>query len=98
MTATVFIGDELSATGWRLAGVEVATPEPTETARVFAEARRRADLVILAADYAAMIPAAELDAALVAERPIVSVVADILGRTPPPDLAGRLRSTLGIES
>jgi vacuolar-type H+-ATPase subunit F/Vma7 len=98
MSATVFIGDELSAAGWRLAGVEVVTPPPTGVAAAFAEARRHADLVIVTAEYAAAIPTATLDAAIAAERPIVSIVADVLGRTQPPDLAGRLRSTLGIES
>lgn len=97
MTRTVFIGDELTATGYRLAGVEVATPDAATIGAVFAEARRRADLVIVTSEFARLIAAADLDAAVVAEKPVVAVVSDILGRTPPPDLAGRLRSTLGIE-
>ncbi len=98
MATTVFIGDELTATGYRLAGAEVATPPPAETAAVFARARAEARLVIVTAEYARMIPADDLDAAIVAETPIVAVVPDILGRTAPPDPARRLRRTLGIET
>lgn len=98
MAATVFIGDELTATGYRLAGAEVSTPEPGQTATAFARARATAGLVIITAEFARMIPPAELDAAIVAETPIVTVVPDILGRTAPPDPARRLRNTLGIET
>lgn len=98
MAGTVFIGDELSATGWRIAGVDVATPSPAEVGGIFAEARRRADLVVVTAALARSIAPADLEAAILAETPIVAVIDDILGRVPPPDLAGRLRSTLGIES
>jgi len=98
MGATVFIGDELTATGYRLAGAEVSTPEPADAAAAFARARAGARLVIVTAEFARMIPPADLDAALIAETPIVAVVPDVLGQTPPPDPARRLRSTLGIET
>ena len=98
MATTVFIGDELTATGYRLAGAEVSTPAPAETAAAFARARADARLVIVTAEFARMIPPADLDAAMVAETPIVAVVPDILGRTAPPDPARRLRRTLGIET
>ena len=98
MGATVFIGDELTATGWRLAGADVSTPAPTEIAAAFARACVDAGLVIVTAEFAQMIPPADLDAAVLAETPIVAVVPDILGRTAPPDPARRLRRTLGIET
>jgi vacuolar-type H+-ATPase subunit F/Vma7 len=98
MATIVFIGDELTATGYRLAGAEVSTPEPAEIAVVFARARADARLVIVTAEFARTIPPADLDAAIVAETPIVTVVPDVLGRTAPPDPARRLRSTLGIET
>ena len=98
MSLTVFIGDETSATGWRMAGVEVVSPAAGEVGRVLDAARRRADLVILTAESARALAPADLEAALLAEAPIVSVVSDILGRVPLPDLAGRLRRTLGIDT
>jgi vacuolar-type H+-ATPase subunit F/Vma7 len=98
MGATVFIGDELTATGYRLAGADVMTPSPAETATAFARACADARLVIVTAEFARRIPSADLDTAIVAETPIVTVVPDILGRTAPPDPVRRLRSTLGIET
>ncbi len=98
MSAPVFIGDELTATGFRLAGIETLTPPPAKVREVFAQARQRANVVVLTAEFAELVPAAELSGALLAEAPIVMIVPDILDRTPPPDLTRRLRATLGIEN
>ena len=98
MSGVVFIGDELTATGFRLAGIEVAAHSPGAARDAFVQARKHADLVLLTADYARHIPAGELDDALLSEAPIVAIIPDILNQTPPPNLAGRLRSVLGIES
>ncbi len=98
MSGVVFIGDALTATGFRLAGVEVAAHSPDAARDAFAQARKHADLVLLTADYARHIPVGELDDALLSEAPIVAVIPDILSQSPPPNLVGRLRSILGIES
>lgn len=98
MSGVVFIGDALTATGFRLAGIEVAAHSPDAARDAFAQARKHADLVLLTADYARHIPAGELDDALLSEAPIVAVIPDILSQSPPPNLVGRLRSILGIES
>jgi vacuolar-type H+-ATPase subunit F/Vma7 len=98
MVAPVFIGDELTAAGFRLTGIETLTPAPEQMRETFAATRRRADPVILTAAFADLLPPEELEDALLAEAPIVVVVPDILARTSPPDLTRRLRATLGIES
>jgi len=98
MSGVVFIGDELTATGFRLTGIEVAAHSPDAARDAFAQARKHADLVLLTADYARHIPAGELDDVLLSETPIVAIIPDILNQSPPPDLVGRLRSVLGIES
>jgi len=93
----VFIGDEATAAGYRLAGlaVEVATPAQ---ARVRLDAARRngAPLILLTAECARAIPADELDAALEAFAPPVLIVPDAAGRVAPPDMAARVRAALGI--
>ena len=38
MTVPIYLGDEVSAAGFRLAGVSVRTPGPGEAARALAEA------------------------------------------------------------
>ena len=98
MAATVFIGDELTAAGFRLAGVEILTPDVAEVSAAFSQARDRAGLVIVASEFAQMLAPADLDAALTAETPVVAVITDILGRIEPPDVSKRLRSALGIET
>ena len=98
MGAAVFIGDELTSTGFRLIGVETLTPEAADVAAAFADCRRRADLVIVTADRARHIPQDELEAALLADAPTVAVIRDVLARVEPPSLASRVKALLGIAS
>jgi hypothetical protein len=71
MPAPIYLGDEVSAAGYRLAGVRVRVPESGTEAEVLGRAR--------------------------AEAPLVLVAPDLLGETPLPDLAARLRRQLGLE-
>jgi vacuolar-type H+-ATPase subunit F/Vma7 len=98
MRAVIFIGDELSATGFRLTGIEALTPEFDAAAAAFQDARTRAGLVIITAEFARHVPAADLEAAMLAEVPAVAIIPDVLFRSPVPDLAKRLRSTMGLET
>jgi vacuolar-type H+-ATPase subunit F/Vma7 len=97
MDAAVFIGDELSAAGFRLTGIETVVPDPEKATEALRDARKRAALVIMTAELARSVPAQELDAALIAEMPALAIVPDVRMRVPPPDLARSLRRTLGIE-
>jgi len=97
MAAAVFIGDELSAAGFRLTGVETVVAEQDTAAEALHEARKDAGLVIMTAELARHVPAAKLEAALIAEAPAVAIVPDVLFRRPLPDLAKKLRRVLGIE-
>lgn len=98
MGAAIFIGDELSAAGFRLAGIETLVPEPRAAGAVLQEARTRAALVIMTADLARRVPPPELEAAILAETPTLAIIPDVLFRAAPPDLRRRLRSALGIET
>ena len=97
MGGIVFIGDELTATGFRLTGIATMVPPEGGAHAALGEARRQADVVILTADCALEIPPEELDRAILAETPLVAVIPDIRQSASPPDLAKRLRATLGIE-
>jgi vacuolar-type H+-ATPase subunit F/Vma7 len=97
MGTIVFIGDELTATGFRLTGIETITPSPATVRDAFAAARRRAGMIVITAALSEHIPPSELEDALLAETPILAIVPDILARTSPPDLTRRLRGALGIE-
>ena len=98
MSAVVFIGDELSGVGFRLAGLEVPPLGEGETTTVLAEARQSAGAVLITAATAAGVHKYDLDEALLALIPPVALVPDILGVVAPPDLGRRLKAALGIEA
>ena len=98
MTVSIYVGDEVSAAGYRLAGVRVRTPRPGEAATALAEACAQAPLVLLSSAVAAGIGERPLRAALSAPAPLVVVVPDLEGAVPVPDLAARLRAQLGLEA
>ncbi len=98
MGTAIFIGDELSAAGFRLTGVETLVPEPERAGAALSDARKRAGLVIMTAELAERVPAGELEAAMLAEAPVLAIIPDVLFRAAPPDLGQRLRSVLGIET
>jgi len=98
VTEVAFIGDEVSAAGYRLAGVRSYVPARGEEAAVLAAVRAEAALVLITAQRAAQVPAAELAAALSALRPLVLVVPDVRGLAQPADLGRLVRKQLGMEA
>lgn len=98
MSAPVFIGDEVSAAAYRLAGAHTRTPGAAELAETLAWARAEAPLVLISAEYARLLPERELTQALMALEPPLLIVPDVRNRHPMPDLAARLRRQLGVEA
>ena len=99
MVRVLYIGDEVTAAGYRLAGAETRVPVPSEAGEVFRRAcSDGADVILLSAALAPQIDPGELSAALIAEAPLTAIVPDAFGRCPPPDVARDVRLALGIES
>lgn len=98
MGAPVYLGDEVSAAGWRLAGVTARAPRPGEETAALTWALAQAPLVLVSAAVAAGIAAPVLRAAMLALSPLVQVVPDREGQVPLPDLAARLREQLGLQA
>ena len=98
MRAPIYLGDEVTAAGYRLAGAQVRMPAPREASTMFAEACAQAPLVLVSAAVAIHIDATPLRAALAALQPLVLIVPDAQGQVPRPDLAARLRGQLGMEA
>lgn len=96
MPAPVFIGDELSATGYRLGGARVHSPALEDAPDVFRRAQRETDLILLSVEYARALPHQDLHHALSRERPLVLVVPDIRERFEMRDVPSRLRRELGV--
>jgi vacuolar-type H+-ATPase subunit F/Vma7 len=98
MPAPVYLGDEISAAGFRLAGVETFVPAAgTETA-VFTDACARAPLVLVCASVASRVGEALLRARVIACSPPIAVIPDLVGDVPVDDIAARLRRQLGVEA
>ena len=97
MQPPFYIGDEVSAAGYRLAGVHVLVPAHDGANAAFDEACARAPVVLVSAAIAVHIDDARMRVALAALRPLVLIVPDIQGTVARPDLALRLRGQLGME-
>jgi vacuolar-type H+-ATPase subunit F/Vma7 len=96
MSLPVYIGDEIEAAGYRLAGLEVRVPIREELLPLILAACEQAPLVLIGAATARDIPPVELDRLLAQVTPPVVVVPDVRRRAGLPDLATRLRSQLGV--
>jgi vacuolar-type H+-ATPase subunit F/Vma7 len=90
------IADEVTALGWRLIGAQVQVPAATAARDGFREALRSADVVLITAEYAREIPAAQLNSALLAGKPLVLVIADLRRRHEPPEIECEVRRALGV--
>lgn len=98
MQRPLFIGDELSAAGFRLPGVRIVTPEPGSLTEVFESALREAPLVIITTTLADALPGVRLPEAVKQAHPPVAVVPDATDTTPMPDMGRRVRLALGVET
>lgn len=97
MRATVvYIGDEIGAAGYRLAGARVIVPAPGEEAAALGQARQLGWLVLLCAQVAARIDPDVLSRAVSELAPLLLVVPDMQGQARIGDLAERLRAQLGL--
>ena len=96
MTAVIFIGDEVTAQGFRLAGAATQVPAHDDVATAFADALRAGGLVLITADAAGRLDADDLDLSVRRASPPVLVVPDAAMRTMPPDAAAIVEQVLGI--
>jgi vacuolar-type H+-ATPase subunit F/Vma7 len=98
MVRVVFLGDEVTAAGYRLAGAEVYVPAGTEPGEAIRQAcSGEADLVLVATELAGALTEEELRALQLRDQPLVALVPAAFAGTPAPDLAREVRGALGIE-
>lgn len=97
MNLPVYIGDEVSAQGYRLAGVEVRIVDDTiDVHKAVLKAREHASLVMLSAAWTDGIPQPHLQNLLAdVESPLV-IVPDLRAQAQMPDLGQILRRELGV--
>lgn len=93
-----FIGDEVTAAGFRLAGLRIRVPDPGGAERCFQDAQESASLIYLTPEVAGDLRHETMEAALRGADPLVLVVPDVNRRTALPDLPKHIRSILGLEA
>ena len=96
MSAPLFIGDEITAAGFRLAGVRIRTPDESELPRMLDWAAENALLIYITAEYVALLDEERRNRLLTRLQPPAVVIPDIRSRTPVQDLATQLRAQLGV--
>ena len=96
MARVIFIGDEVTAQGFRLAGASAVVPAKDAVPASFADALREADLVLITADTAGRLDADTLERAVRAASPLVLVIPDAALRAMPPDPVDAVERVLGI--
>jgi len=97
-SSSIFLGDELSAAGYRLAGVDARVPFPGDEATCFEKALKEARMVLVGSRCAKLIPPPALEAALAQLSPLVIVVPDWDGTQLATEPANKVRRVLGLET
>lgn len=96
MPLCAFVGDELTALGFRLGGIECHSPSPEETPSLFRDLQGRVELILLTAQAAEALPADLLRKTQAAGLPLVLVIADVRRCLAPPDPGELVRRQLGM--
>jgi vacuolar-type H+-ATPase subunit F/Vma7 len=96
MSVAEFIGDELSAAGYRLCGIDVHIANSSNALSLIRKSCERASLVLVGSSISQCIPRTELDQLLATIRPPVLIVPDVRGLQDVPDIAFRINKQLGL--
>ena len=96
MSGCALLADEVTAAGFRLAGVDVHVPDEAELVPRFERVCEEAQLVLVTAELASRLPSAVLLRQQRAARTLVLVIADARGRCEPEALGAGLRRQLGM--
>ena len=97
MGQVIFIGDEVTAAGFRLGGVACHTPERDELPDLLAKEREGCDLIMITAQYAGWLGVDAVEEMALWSHPLVAILPDIRNQQLPPNLEHAVRRELGIE-
>ena len=97
-STSVFVGDELSAAGFRLCGLDTRVPLPGREADCFQKALKEARIVLVGSRCAKAIRPVSLEAALALLSPQVMVVPDWDGTQLEGEPAKKVRRVLGLDT
>jgi len=96
MALAVFIGDELTAAGYRLCGVDVYVADLSNVGHHVQQACEHASLVLIGSNVVKGLGSRQLGDLLASTEPPVLVVPDIRELEQVPDIAARIHKQLGM--
>jgi vacuolar-type H+-ATPase subunit F/Vma7 len=94
----IVISDRLTAAGFRLAGLETVIASAEDVAAQVRKAVQRQQPILLTADLAAQMSNEELAGIIRKAHPLLAIIPDVSGHGQSPELAGRVRRALGVET
>ena len=97
MRDIIFIGDAVTAAGFRLAGIETRVPDPDTLAQSVDAARSECRVLVTTAATHAALPRALAQELEDGEAPLLALVPDVQGKMPVADMEAEVRRALGIE-
>lgn len=96
MAITEYIGDEVSAAGYRLCGVYAHAADRHNVSSLIRQACERASLVMVGSSVAQHLHSTELDSLMASVSPPVLIMPDFCGSHAVPDIATRIHKQLGM--
>jgi vacuolar-type H+-ATPase subunit F/Vma7 len=96
MSVAEYIGDEVSAAGYRLCGIDVHIASSSTALPLIRKACERASLVLVGSSISRYLDNTELDQLLASIQPPVLIVPDVQGLQDVPDIASRINKQLGL--
>ncbi|GKY88754.1 V-type ATP synthase subunit F [Sinisalibacter aestuarii] len=97
MRDVIFIGDAVTAAGFRLAGVPSYVPEEGALDALVGELARDAMVLMMTAETLAALPGPVAQALETGDDPLLAIVPDARGSIAVPDIETEVRRALGIE-
>lgn len=98
MGKIVFIGDEVTGAGFRLAGVHVLTPSRETLPQVLADSQNASALILMTTQMASWLPHQSVQKLAQQRDPLVAIIPDTGQTDAFPDLGKLVRQALGIEA
>lgn len=97
MQEILFIGDEVSAAAFRLAGVDTRVVAPDEAAGAVADEMPHRQVIMMTTELGQGLPGPMMERLLQSVEPVVVFLPDLPGRKGALNLEARARRELGIE-
>ncbi|WP_343115713.1 V-type ATP synthase subunit F [Ostreiculturibacter nitratireducens] len=97
MPEVIFIGDDVTAAGFRLAGVPSFSPDPARLEEVIASEGEDCRMIVMTAEMLSRLPERVARGLLESSYPLLAVVPDARETVAVPDIEAEVRRALGIE-